>query len=104
VGPPKISHRFLYGSTLFDEKTGIFVPNRQTAAAGNFDGLSKTIMIGEMQRLYPKTEGTKVEQASRTSNDGWATAGVASLFDNMDKLILKIMRGMMKMQAPRWNK
>jgi prepilin-type N-terminal cleavage/methylation domain-containing protein len=85
-GPPKISHRFLYGSTLYDNtKTGIFVPNRQTPTAEIFDGLSGTIMIGEMQRLYPKTDGTRIEQASRTSNDGWATAGVATLFSTMDK-------------------
>jgi prepilin-type N-terminal cleavage/methylation domain-containing protein/prepilin-type processing-associated H-X9-DG protein len=85
AGPPKISHRFLYGSTLFEAaKTGIFAPNRQTSAAEVFDGLSKTIMIGEMQRLFPITEGTKVEKGSHTSNDGWATAGVATLFNTID--------------------
>lgn len=86
AGPPHISHRFLFGSTLFDEKrTGIFVPNRQTPVAAILDGLSCTIMVGEMQRLLPSAEGSNVEIGSRTSNDGWATAGVATLFGTMNK-------------------
>lgn len=86
AGPPHISHRFLYGSTLFDEtRTGIFAPNRQTLASAVLDGLSCTIMVGEMQRLLPSSEGTHVEIGSHTSNDGWATAGVATLFGTMDK-------------------
>ncbi len=84
AGPPKISHRFLYGSTLFEErKTGIFVPNRATSATDISDGLSKTIMIGEMQRLHPLAGATGLDKSSRTSNDGWATAGVATLFNTM---------------------
>jgi len=83
-GPPRISHRFLYGSTLFDEKnTGIFAPNRATSATEILDGMSSTIMIGEMQRLHPPAGLTGLDKSSRTSNDGWATAGVATLFDTM---------------------
>jgi prepilin-type N-terminal cleavage/methylation domain-containing protein/prepilin-type processing-associated H-X9-DG protein len=83
-GPPRISHRFLYGSTLFDEqKTGIFAPNRATSTADIRDGLSQTIMIGELQRLHPLPGTTGLEKSSRTSNDGWAAAGVATLFNTM---------------------
>jgi prepilin-type N-terminal cleavage/methylation domain-containing protein/prepilin-type processing-associated H-X9-DG protein len=83
-GPPKISHKFLYGSTLFeDNKTGIFVPNRATTSANIYDGLSTTIMIGEMQRLHPLAGASGYDKSSRTSNDGWATAGVATLFNTM---------------------
>ncbi len=84
AGPPRISHRFLRGSTLYEEKkSGIFVPNRATSSAEIRDGMSKTIMIGEMQRLHSPTLADKLEQSSRTSNDGWATAGVATLFNTM---------------------
>jgi prepilin-type N-terminal cleavage/methylation domain-containing protein len=83
-GPPRISHRFLYGTTLFKEdKTGIFAPNRKTSVAEVRDGMSQTIMIGEMQRLLPPPGTTGYDKYNRTSNDGWATAGVATLFNNM---------------------
>jgi prepilin-type N-terminal cleavage/methylation domain-containing protein len=81
---PHISHRFLRGITLFDErKTGIFVPNRATKPTAISDGLSSTIMIGEMQRLHPLPGAVDLDKSSRTSNDGWATAGVATLFNTM---------------------
>jgi prepilin-type N-terminal cleavage/methylation domain-containing protein/prepilin-type processing-associated H-X9-DG protein len=84
AGPPKISHRFLYGSTLFeDAKTGVFVPNRATTVSEILDGMTKTIMIGEMQRLHPLAGAAGLDKSSRTSNDGWATAGVATLFNTM---------------------
>lgn len=84
-GPPKISHRFLIGNTLFKENmTGIFAPNRATTTANILDGLTNTIMIGEMQRLHPLPGTDGLDKSSRTSNDGWATAGVATLFDTMD--------------------
>jgi prepilin-type N-terminal cleavage/methylation domain-containing protein/prepilin-type processing-associated H-X9-DG protein len=83
-GPPRISHRFLRDSTLFkEEKTGIFAPNRATSTADIRDGMSQTIMIGEMQRLHPLPGAKSYEKTNRTSNDGWATAGVATLFNNM---------------------
>jgi len=85
VGPPRISHRFLDVNTLNKtDKTGIFVPNRTITTADILDGLSKTIMIGEMQRLHPLAVATGLDKSRRTSNDGWATAGVATLFDTMD--------------------
>jgi prepilin-type N-terminal cleavage/methylation domain-containing protein/prepilin-type processing-associated H-X9-DG protein len=83
-GPPKISHRFLSGGTLFEEtKTGIFVPNLGRSAAEIIDGMTKTIMTGEMQRLRPLSGATGYDKSNRTSNDGWATAGVATLFNTM---------------------
>jgi prepilin-type N-terminal cleavage/methylation domain-containing protein len=84
AGPPKISHRFLYGTTLYEEdKTGIFAPNRATSSAEVRDGMSRTIMVGEMQRLHSPTLPDGLDKSSRTSNDGWATAGVATLFNTM---------------------
>ncbi len=83
-GPPKISHRFLRGCTLFDDKkTGIFAPNRATKTTEISDGLANTIMTGEMQRLHPLPGAEDYEKTNRTSNDGWATAGVATLFNTM---------------------
>lgn len=83
-GPPKISHRFLTGDRLFEKvKTGIFAPNRATTTINISDGLSNTIMIGEMQRLHPLPDAKGYDKSNRTSNDGWATAGVATLFDTM---------------------
>ena len=40
-------------------------------------------MIGEMQRLHPKSFTQGYEYSNCTSNDGWATAGVATLFNTM---------------------
>ena len=75
------SHRFLYGSTLFEPgKNGIFGPNTATCFAVIRDGTSNTIMVGEMQRLVPDAGATGYDQWNKTSNDGWAVAGVATLF------------------------
>jgi prepilin-type processing-associated H-X9-DG protein len=52
---------------------GIFWPNGATGFIHIKDGASNTIMIGELQRL----DGS-VDQ--RTSQDGWALGGVATLF------------------------
>ena len=52
---------------------GIFWPNGATGFIHIKDGTSNTIMIGELQRL----DGS-VDQ--RTSQDGWALGGVATLF------------------------
>jgi prepilin-type N-terminal cleavage/methylation domain-containing protein/prepilin-type processing-associated H-X9-DG protein len=85
VGPPRISHRFLDANTLTKkDKTGIFVPNQARRPIEIVDGLSNTIMIGEMQRLHPLAGATGLVKSRRMSNDGWATAGVATLFNTMD--------------------
>ena len=75
------SHQFLIGKTLFDpEKSGIFGPNTATAFRDIRDGSSNTIIVGEMQRLIPDPDATGYDRGSQTSNDGWALAGVATLF------------------------
>lgn len=45
------------------------------------DGFSNTIMLGELQRLRPLAGATSAANTyNRTSQDGWATGGVATLF------------------------
>ena len=61
-------------------KRGVFVPNVGIKTKDITDGLSNTIMIGEMQRLIPPSTVPRGENPayygpSRTSNDGWALAG-----------------------------
>jgi len=60
---------------------GIFTPNLGTSAAMIRDGMSHTLMVGEMQRLTPKP-GWKVggPACCKMSHDGWARAGVATQF------------------------
>ena len=53
---------------------GVFQPNISTAFRDIKDGTSNTIMTGELQRL----DGSVMQ---RTSQDGWALGGVATLFD-----------------------
>jgi prepilin-type N-terminal cleavage/methylation domain-containing protein len=81
-----VSHEFDEGQWIFEQpKRGIFVPNVGTRFTDISDGLSNTIMIGEMQRLLPPGAVPRGEDPTyygpcRTSNDGWALAGVATLF------------------------
>jgi len=76
-----VSHKFLVSNTLFDpKKRGVFGPNTSVPLARIVDGVSNTILVGEMQRLRPNPALTGVEKSSRTSNDGWALGGVATLF------------------------
>jgi len=76
-----VSHRFLYGSTLFEpKKRGVFGPNTASGTAHIHDGMSNTILVGEMQRLIPDPAATGYVQYNATSNDGWALAGAATLF------------------------
>jgi prepilin-type N-terminal cleavage/methylation domain-containing protein/prepilin-type processing-associated H-X9-DG protein len=51
----------------------IFIPNTPAAFSDIRDGTSHTIMTGELQRL----DGSV---SQRTSQDGWALGGVATLF------------------------
>ncbi len=84
------SHTFVPGQYIFDvsgsdpsmhgRKCGIFLPNHRTQIKDVKDGLSHTIIIGELQRLQPKAGETGYDKWSHTSNDGWAVAGVATLF------------------------
>jgi prepilin-type N-terminal cleavage/methylation domain-containing protein len=95
----KPSHSFVPGNYLFDippsGKTpdgrvyclaGIFLPNRPTKLKDIRDGLSHSIAIGEMQREFgnapmPQGENPTYWVPCNTSNDGWAVAGLSTLFD-----------------------
>lgn len=78
-------HRFADRGTPIPGSVGrresVFLPNAGVAAATVSDGLSTTIMLGEMQRLRPIPGATSAaDTANRTSHDGWAAGGVATLF------------------------
>ena len=67
-------------------KAGVFYPNSKVNLNQITDGTSHTIMIGEMQRLHnpgsvPVGQDPTYYGPSLTSNDGWAFAGVSTLFD-----------------------
>jgi prepilin-type N-terminal cleavage/methylation domain-containing protein/prepilin-type processing-associated H-X9-DG protein len=59
---------------------GIFVPNVGTGFMAVRDGLSNTMMVGELQRLTPDPNAGGSEYYSRLGQDGWALGGVATLF------------------------
>jgi type II secretory pathway pseudopilin PulG len=72
---PEIRHN----SGLLD---GLFGSTQPRTAAAARDGLSNAIMLGELQRLRPIPGGSEPAQtAHRTSHDGWAVGGVATLFN-----------------------
>ena len=65
---------------------GVFYPNSQTTLNQVTDGASHTLMIGELQRLHnpgavPSGQDAEYYGPCLTSNDGWAVAGVCTLFD-----------------------
>jgi type II secretory pathway pseudopilin PulG len=66
---------------------GIFVPNRCTAFREISDGLTNTIMIGEVPRAQTPdlvrghTDDAEYWGPCHTSVDGWAVAGSGTLFD-----------------------
>ena len=72
---PRIRH----DSGLLD---GLFGSTQPKTAAAARDGLSNAILLGEMQRLRPIPGGSGAAQTyNRTSYDGWAVGGVATLFN-----------------------
>lgn len=78
-------HRFadintpVVGST--GRRQGLFFPNNGRPLASVTDGLTNTIMLGELQRLRPVAGATSAAKTyNRTSQDGWAVGGVATLF------------------------
>lgn len=78
-------HRFAHRGTAIPGSVGkrdsVFLPNNGVAAGSIHDGLSNTIMLGEMQRLRPISGATSAADTyNRTSHDGWAVGGVATLF------------------------
>lgn len=70
---PQVSH----ASGLLD---GLFHGTRAQTTTAARDGLSNIIMLGEMQRLRPLPGATGFAASHRTSRDGWAVGGVATLF------------------------
>jgi prepilin-type N-terminal cleavage/methylation domain-containing protein len=82
------SHEMDSSEWLFaPTQRGMFLPNVPTKFSDIRDGTSKTIAIAEMQRLIPPTGPVPLGQDPKywapclTSNDGWAVAGLATLFD-----------------------
>ncbi len=72
---PRVRH----SSGLLDGLFGSTQPRQASAAR---DGLSNSILLGEMQRLRPVPGGSGAAQTNnRTSYDGWAVGGVATLFN-----------------------
>ena len=63
------------------DRQGVFLPNAGRLLSAVTDGLTNTILLGELQRLRPLAGGsTAANTYSRTSQDGWATGGAATLF------------------------
>jgi prepilin-type N-terminal cleavage/methylation domain-containing protein len=60
---------------------GVFRSGAPRRAGSIRDGLSSSIMLGEMQRLRPRAGATGSAASNRRSFDGWAVGGVATLFD-----------------------
>jgi len=75
-------HRFTAGDVSGTPRThwGVFRPNYPTSISSIRDGTSNTIMIGELQRLTREAGATGSAIYNRTSYDGWALGGVATLF------------------------
>ena len=60
---------------------GLFHATEMRSSGAVSDGLANVIMVGEMQRLRPRPGGTlAADTTNRTSQDGWAVGGVATLF------------------------
>jgi prepilin-type N-terminal cleavage/methylation domain-containing protein len=73
VTAPQVPH----ASGLLD---GFFHATQRRPAEAAQDGLTNSILLGEMQRLRPPAGSTGLEADRRTSFDGWAVGGVATLF------------------------
>ena len=59
----------------------MFLSTRGRLLSAATDGLANTIMLGELQRLRPLAGGSGAANTyNRTSHDGWAAGGVATLF------------------------
>lgn len=76
-------HRFADRAALGAPRLleGMFRPNAGLPLAAILDGLTNTLMLGELQRLRPEPGGSTPETTDhRSSQDGWAVGGVATLF------------------------
>ena len=80
VGMPGGRQRKCDGNTSTTcNEFGVFGPDRGLQIRDILDGTSKTIMIGEMQRL---TGSVNINR----SLDGWAIGGVSTMFDTDEAL------------------
>jgi hypothetical protein len=76
-------HRFMSRTSLGAEKpfAGVFRPRTGVPLAAILDGQSNTLLVGELQRLRPSPHDTSSPASDiRTSQDGWAVGGAATLF------------------------
>jgi prepilin-type N-terminal cleavage/methylation domain-containing protein len=82
LNPTASNHRFANRGTLGDPRffDGPFQPNAALKLASVRDGQSNTILLGELQRLQPNGLSGADNTYNRTSYDGWAVGGVATLF------------------------
>jgi prepilin-type processing-associated H-X9-DG protein len=74
------------GGTSVQIQAGVFYPNSAVNQTQIKDGTSHTLMVGELQRLHdpgyvPQGQDPEYYGPCLTSNDGWAFAGVGTLFD-----------------------
>ena len=70
---------FEYTGTTLDpgvRAIGVIVPGRQTKLALITDGLSQTILLGELQRTAREDN-----HCGFFTEDSWAIAGISNLFD-----------------------
>jgi prepilin-type N-terminal cleavage/methylation domain-containing protein len=78
------NHRFASRETPITDSTcrreGPFMPNVGFASGALLDGESNTLLLGELQRLRPNGLPGAANTYNRTSHDGWAAGGVATLF------------------------
>ncbi len=81
-------HRFVSNDVSGTPAThvGVFQPNHAVSARDVRDGLSNTIMTGELQRLVPAAGATGKNVYDCTSYDGWALGGVATLFSTSTEI------------------
>jgi prepilin-type N-terminal cleavage/methylation domain-containing protein len=75
-------HRFAHRDAATERLAGgALRPNHGVPMAAIHDGLSNTLLLGEVQRLRPLPGGTTAADTDRrTSQDGWAVGGAATLF------------------------
>jgi prepilin-type processing-associated H-X9-DG protein len=75
--------KYTYG---YPSQIGIFVPNRSTSFSEITDGLSNTILAGEVPRFRwtgptPAGQSATFWAPCHTATDGWAAAGPNTLFE-----------------------
>jgi len=67
-------------------RIGIFTPNRAAGPRSIRDGMSNTIMTGDMQRIFNTDAENTYEHVRYPSQDGWAVGGVATSFSTAERM------------------